>query len=78
MVVLKRNEAREDGQEDRGEQNERDVWWRDALTSCSDTFLLSCSVVSLSSVVPRRDSLLSASQKTAKELKLPSFFKNSF
>ena len=28
VMVLKRNEAREDGQEDRGEQNERDGWWR--------------------------------------------------
>lgn len=34
------------------------------LTSCSVSFLLSCSVVSLSSAVPKRDSVFSTSQKT--------------
>lgn len=34
------------------------------LTSCSDSFLLSCSVVSLSSEVPKRDSVFSTVQKT--------------
>lgn len=33
------------------------------LTSCSDSFLLSCSVVSLSSAVPKRDSVFSTIQK---------------
>lgn len=34
------------------------------LTSCSDSFLLSCSVVSLSSTMPKRDSVFSTIQKT--------------
>lgn len=36
---------------------------RKGLTSCSDDFLLSCSLVSLSSAVPRRDSVFSKVQE---------------
>lgn len=36
---------------------------REGLTSCSDDFLLSCSLVSLSSAVPRRDSVFSKVQE---------------